>query len=177
MRLTYKVTLDDCKAAEKLHISRRVGRRIGYGFVYIGIPVLAVLGFIGFYVFRVGMKSDLSLGYSIIEVILISQAVFIPIERSKRLRRAMGVDTATGQLAPQRTIEIDKDRILSEIPGVAKTELRWSTIREAAQNETVTMLYLNDKDFILIPTRAFNRSERKEFLDLVTYNITSSKTC
>lgn len=175
MILTYTLTLENFKAAEKLHINQRFSRQIGYGMMYIGIPVLAVLGLIGFYYFNIGAKSDLSLGYSIIEVILISQAIFIPIERSKRLRRPLKAKCSSGEVVPKSSIEIDEKKILSETQGRSKIELTWDAIVEAAQDENVAMLYVNDKDFILIPTRAFSPPERAEFRDLVARHIPVGK--
>jgi len=175
MKFTYALTLDDCKTAEKLHISQRISRQIGYGLLYIGIPTLAVFGLIGFYYFDIGEKRDLSLGYSIIEVMLISQAVFIPIERSKRLRKPLGAKTAKGEVGAVRLLVVDDDKILSEIPDVAKTELAWDAIVTAVHNENVAMLYLNNKDFILIPIRTFTLSERTSFLDLVARHVVKTE--
>jgi hypothetical protein len=177
MKLTYTLTLDDYKAAEKLHISQRLGRRIGYWLMYVGIPILAVLGLIGFYAFNIGATSDLSLGYSIIEVILISQAIFIPIERSKRLSRPLRAKTSKGEVGAVRLLEIDDDKILSGIPDVAKTELAWDAIVTSVHNENVAMLYLNDKDFILIPIRAFTPSERTGFLGFVARHVEKRRSC
>jgi hypothetical protein len=171
MILRYALTLDDYKAAEKLHISRRISSQVGYGLLYMGVPALAVFGLIGFYAFGIGAKRDLSLGYSIIEVMLISQAIFIPIERSRRVRRPLRARTSKGEVVTVRILGIDDNKIVSEIPDVAKTELAWDAIVGAVHSENIAMLYLNDKDFILIPIRTFTPLERTGLLDLVARHI------
>ncbi len=175
MKLEYTLTLADAKAAERLHIRQRLGRRIGYGFLYLGMPVLATFSLIGFYAFDIGAKRDFALGYSVIVVILISQAIFIPVERSKRLNRLIKPKTAMGELTPARSIEINEEKISAEIPFMAKTDLTWSAIAQVIQDENVTLVYVNDKDFILVPTRAFTSFQRTELNDLVARRITPRK--
>lgn len=172
MKLDYVLTLDDAKAAERLHIKQKLGRRIGYGFLYLGIPVLAVLSLIGFYVLDIGAKKDLALGYSMIVVILISQAIFIPRERSKRMRRLVRPKTSKGEVSPARSIEINDENISVGIPDVTRTDLTWEVIAKVVRDENVTMIYVDEKDFVLVPTRAFTTSQQAELRDLVARHVT-----
>jgi hypothetical protein len=102
---------------------------------------------------------------------LISQAIFIPIERSRRVRRPLRARTSKGEVVTVRILGIDDNKIVSEIPDVAKTELAWDAIVGAVHSENIAMLYLNDKDFILIPIRTFTPLERTGLLDLVARHI------
>ena len=177
MNFEYILTLDDAKAAEKLHIAQRPARRIGYAFLNFGIPVFAVLSLIGFYAFDIGTKNDLSLGYSIIVVILITLAIVIPFDRSKRLRRIVHPKTAQGEVTLARSIEINDEKVSAGISEMARTDFTWNAIAQVIQNEKVTLIYLNDADFILVPTRVFSTAQRTELNDLVARRATKKQSC
>ncbi len=171
MRIEYMLTLADAKAAERAHINQKAARGIGYGLLYLGVPILAVLGMIGFYMFHIGADRDLSLGYSIIEVMLISQAIFIPVERSKRLRKFTGAKSSKSASGPTRSVEINDEKITVEIPGVAKTDFAWGAIVAEVQDANMALLYVNDKDFISIPIRALTPPKLTELNDLIARHV------
>lgn len=175
MKLEYMLTLDDAKAAERLHIRQRISRRIGYGFLYWGIPSLAILSLVGFYALGIGRRGDSSLGYSMIVVMLIFLTISIPRDRSKRLRRSVYQKGAQGELTQRRSIEISDARISAEIPGALKTDFEWGVIAQVVHDEFVTLIYLGNKEFILVPTRIFSPAQRTELNDLVARHVPARK--
>lgn len=177
MRLEYTLSLDDAKAAELLYIRQKLGRRIGYRFLRFGIPSLAMISWIGFYAFHVGAKNDLALGYSMVVVILTFLAIRIPRDRSKRLHSLVKPKTAKGEASPARSIEIDEEKISVEIPAITKTDFAWSAIANVSQDEKVTLIFVNDKAFILVPARAFGSTQRAELDDFISRHLPKKLPC
>ena len=177
MRLEYTLAHDDAKAAERLYIRQTLGRRIGYGFLYLGIPALAIFSWIGFYAFHIPAKDELALGYSIIVVVLTLLAILIPRDRSKRLHSLVKPKTAQGEASPARSIEIDEEKISVEIPAITKTDFAWSAIANVSQDEKVTLIFVNDKAFILVPARAFGSTQRAELDDFISRHLPKKLPC
>jgi hypothetical protein len=73
-------------------------------------------------------------------------------------------------------IDIDDERIFSRTPGVSEDKYFWTAIIAFAQDDKMTLLYLDKNRFLLFPTRALSIDQRTELNDLVARHITKRKS-
>lgn len=173
MRLEYELSLQDFKAAFKLHNRQTFGRR----FVpWIG-PCLLCTSIIAFIVFSI--RNDPKLAAQAIAISAGSLVITIgaPISRSLNCRRSF-----ERLLPPERknrisTIDLNDERIIRTISGVAELKLLWDGIYGFAQNERVTLIYTNKASFLIIPTRDMSPEQRGELDGLFTRHVARKHPC
>ena len=172
MKLSYAFTLDDYKSALRIHMRRTIGRRARVVLLRVVLPILAVTGLVSILIFKIRAESELASDYIDVVGGLLLLSIVLPIARIidvcicfKRLLRALhGVSTVT--------LDIGDDCIISGIPGVSEGKLYWKGIAGFAQDEKVTMLYIDKRRFFFFPTSALSPIQRTELNDLVARHIT-----
>jgi hypothetical protein len=66
---------------------------------------------------------------------------------------------------------MDKERILSGLPEVSEERYFWNAIVGFAQDEKMTLLYLDKDKFLLLPTYALSPEQRTELNELVARHV------
>ena len=176
MQLTYTLTLADIKNALRLHRKQDLRRQIEFLILYAIFPVLAFLGSIAFILLPFSGHTELAPMFLRANVVLIFLSFFFYFYRVDIVRK-----TYKRLFPPTRTdqnsnIDIDDERIFSRTPGVSEDKYFWTAIIAFAQDDKMTLLYLDKNRFLLFPTRALSIDQRTELNDLVARHITKRKS-
>jgi hypothetical protein len=171
MKLDYAVTLADWKAAIRLHMRQKLGRRIHLAIFNFVIPVLAVLG-LGYIVFanstgQSGVVDELVMPVTVLVLI----SILIPIMRNFAIRKSFKGMFPPSETGPGYSLDIDNERILSVRPGSGEAKYFWTGICGVAQDNKITLLYISDILFLGIPTRVLSPADRTELYDLIARNV------
>ena len=166
MKLNYTLTLDDYKAAQKLHIHQKLSRRINFLFWYVGIPILAVFGIVFF--IKVGRYTHMDSVFFGLECGLIYLTIYLPIWRFRRFRKNFNQTFSHSHKDRSISIDIDDDCIFSSLPGVCEGKYFWNAIEAFAQDDKITLLYTAENRFLYFPTCVLSPEQRTELNDLVT---------
>ena len=169
MQLTYTLTLEDYKAAQRLCRRQRISWRIKFLFWYFGVPVLAVLGLVFF--IAIGRFMHIAATFFGVECGLLYLSLYLPIWRFRRTRK--NFERMVKHLEADRSviIDIDNERIISSMPRVAEGKFFWNAFEAFAQDERMTLLFTAEDRFLFFPTRALSPTQRTELNDLVARNI------
>ncbi len=171
MLLTYTLSLSDIKAALRLHAKQDIRRRIRFLIIYEILPVLAIFGLIvPFFLLYIGRRELASI-FRNVEEAFIFFPIFFYFYRVEVVRK-----TYKRFFPPTRTdrssnIDIDNDRIFSRTPGIGEDKYFWTAIVAFAQDDKMTLLYLDENRFLLFPTRALSSEQRIELNELVARNM------
>ncbi|MBS1802481.1 MAG: YcxB family protein [Acidobacteria bacterium] len=163
MKLEYKLTLKDYKAAFRLHRRRKISRRL---IAWLG-PVLLVIGVIGFVLCSIANNTPLAAQAAALIAGSLVFTIGLPISRSWNIRRSFTRLFPSGENDRISRIAIDDQGICRELSGVAELKLSWNGIYDFAQNEKITLLYTNKDCFLLWPTGLMSTGQRAELDELV----------
>jgi|GEM_PF-3528590 len=166
MRITYALSFADFRAAQSLHIRQKLIRRVNI-FIW---PVLAVILLIGMIVFGNSDHQELSAQCLIFGSLSLWFTMLFPIVRYLNARKGFKRFFLSGQTDQQISIDIDNERILSEIPGVGEGKYYWNTIIGFAQDDKVTLLYVYKDRFLVFPTTLLSPAQHAELYDLIAHN-------
>ena len=167
MKFSYTFSFADFRAAQRLHIRQKLIRRIN---IYIW-PVLAIVLLIGLIVFSNTDHQELATQCVIFGSLSLWLTIFLPIARYFNARKGFKRVFLSGQKDQQVSIDIDNERILSEIPGVGEGKYFWNTIVGFAQDNKVTLLYVYKDRFLVFPTALLSSEQRTELNELVSRNM------
>ncbi len=173
MKLDYTLTLADYKAAQRLHIRQKLSRRINLSSWFIGVPILAVLGMVFF--IKVGRFMHIDIGGFIhldaiffgLECGLIYFAIYLPIGRSRRMRKNFNQTFSHSPNNRIISIDIDDNCIFSSLPGVCEGKIFWNAIEAFAQDDKITLLYTAENRFLYFPTSVLSPEQRTELNEIV----------
>ena len=171
MKLTYTLTLDDYKAALLLHRRQKLIRRIN---VFIW-PILTFAFLIGVIVFTGSGHQELLTQCLIFGVVSLWLAIALPIARYFNMRKGFNRILLSKQMDRRISIDIDDERIVSEIPGVGEGKYFWNAIIAFAQDKKVTLLSLYKDRFLLFPTAMLSEDQHAELNDLVARHVSKRK--
>lgn len=167
MKLAYTLTLADYKAAQRLHIRRKITRRVLF-YLY---PIMTAIA-------SIGALFGLICGNVVLsEIFLPLVAGGLACSICVEIGRFYGIRKCFKQLFhPARTdrnssLDIDDERIVSAVPGVSEGKFFWSAILEFAQDEKITLLYVAEKRFLFFPTSALSPDQRVELDALIARNM------
>ncbi|WP_109487449.1 YcxB family protein [Occallatibacter savannae] len=167
MKLEYKLTLKDYKAAFRLHRRRRMSRRL---VVWLG-PILLVIGVVGFVACSVANNTPLAAQAAALTAGSLVFTIGMPISRSWNIRRSFNRLFPSGEKDRISRIAIDDQGICRELSGVAELKLSWNGIYDFAQDEKITLLYTNKDCFLLWPTALMSAEQRAELSELVARHL------
>jgi hypothetical protein len=176
VKLTYTLTLDDYKAAQRLHLRRTLGGRLTFIFWYLVVPILAALGAFAFIFFDVGKLTHSAAILFGIEAALVWLSVFLPIMRFYAIRKGFKQIFPPSRTDRSSSIDIDEERVLSTIPGVSEGKVFWKGIIDFAQDEKTTLLYIRKKAFFFFPTPALSPDQRAELNALIARHVAKNKS-
>jgi hypothetical protein len=172
MKISYTPTLEDYKAVFRLHYSQRLGGRSGYIFLFIGLPIFAFLGLIFSLVLSFYGDNEPANGFSGVEIfsVLFLCSLYLLVRRSyvirKQLVRSIG-RFPLSQSDRAKIIDIDDERIISEIAESSITKYFWTAIRAYAQDEKIILIYVRYSGYILIPARVMSQAQCTELNDII----------
>jgi hypothetical protein len=171
MKLSYKVTLADWKAAIRLHSRQKIGRRIHF-FVYdFVIPTLAVLA-VGYIILADSTeRTDIVDGLAIPVTALAALAIILPFWRTYLIRKGFKGMFPPSDDGPGYSLDIDDERILSIRPGLGEAKYYWTGICAVAQSKKIILLYISEILFLGIPPRVLSPEQRVELDNLIVQHV------
>jgi hypothetical protein len=167
MKFEFTVTLEDYKAALRLHRGRKLSRRI---FLWIG-PSLFLISLLLFVAGSLSKNTAVLTQAIALTAWSLFATVGFPIFRFVMTRRGykrMFPPTRSGRTS---TIEINDQKIIEENPGTEEVRLSWTGVMGFVQNDRVTLIYINPCRFFLFPTSALSPAQGAELNDLVARHV------
>jgi hypothetical protein len=167
MQLTYTLTLADYKAALRLHRRQKLTRRASFLFWYVAIPVSSIIALIAAVVLSTTAQTEWFARCLATGVGLLWLSIIMPFLRMITIRqgfRRIFPATATDRTG---TIDINDDRIISGMPGISEGKFFWPGILAFAQDEKITLLYIDKNRFLLFPTYLLSPGQRSELSAMV----------
>jgi hypothetical protein len=171
MKVSYTLALADYVSAIRLHRRLSFMRRLVFGLIYVGLPIMAMAGMISILFLKVIAKTELSSDVLFAEGILLFLSIALPLARIPDVRICFRRIFLNPKAIPTVTLEIDDDGIRSESPGVSEGKFFWNAIAGFAQNERITLLYVARKKFLFFPTNVLTPAQRAELDDLVARHV------
>ena len=171
MRLTYTLTIDDYKAGIRLHKQQKLARRVHFFIYDVVFPALAILSLLGTIAAYLLGQSDLVDNLIVPNIVLVSISILVPLLRAYRVRKSYKQLFPPGRLDRNWLIDIDGERIISSVPGVAESSIPWSGIYAFAHDDKIASLYISEDQYISIPAAAFTPDQRAELNELIARNV------
>jgi hypothetical protein len=180
MIISYTPTLEDYKAVYRLHHIQRLGGRRSYTFFFVIFPVLASLGFIFFIVMDLcgftGFENEFS--GTIIFLFLCLFSFFLIYRRSYIIRKQYR--RYIHQFPPSRSdrakiIDIDDERIISEITEISVITFFWTAVAAYAQDDEILLIYVRCHGYILFPIRVMSQAQRTELNEIIARHVVKRK--
>jgi YcxB-like protein len=167
MRLEFTITLQDYKAALRLHRKQKLIRRV-FPWIWPSLFTicLATFAWAAANNSQIVATQAIALGGG-----SLTATIALPILRFINTRRCymrMFPPTRTGRMT---FIEINDQGIVEENPGTEEIRLPWSGVLDFVQNEKVTMVYINSVRFFLFPTTALTPEQRSALSGLVACHV------
>jgi len=103
-------------------------------------------------------------------------AIYFSLMREYYLRKGFKSLFPPARTSRDSSIEIDEDRIFSEIPGVSEGKIFWNGVVAFAQDEKITLIYIREKAFLFFPTSVMSHDQRAELTDLVARHLPKGKS-
>jgi hypothetical protein len=172
MKLSYTLTLDDYKAALRLHRRQKLSRRI----LPAVAPVLAGLGLVATLLFEISGQSELALHLLGLDVVFLSLSIALPLARLLDARMCFKRIFPQTKTVSAISADIDDERIFCKNPGVSEGKFFWNAIVNFTQDEKMTLLYLDKDKFLLFPTQAMSPEQRAELNDLIARHVVGRKS-
>jgi hypothetical protein len=177
MELTYRITLKDWKDAIRLHSRQKIGRRIHffiYDYVFLSLALLSLALFV-----FAKLNGDTQTADALLMpvVALVAISVIVPIVRQYSVRKIFKGTFPTSETGPGYSLDINEERILSTRPGIGEATYYWTGIRTVAQNKKVTLFYISDLLFLVIPVRAMSPDQHAELNHLIAHYSSKGKPC
>ncbi|MGB8028199.1 MAG: YcxB family protein [Terracidiphilus sp.] len=167
MKFEFTVTLEDYKAALRLHRSRKLSRRI---FLWIG-PSLFLISLILFVAGSFRNNTAILTQAIVLAAWSLLVTIAFPLLRLVMTRRGYKQMFPPTRFGRTSTIEIDDQRIVEENPGTEEVRLPWTGVMGFAQNDRVTLIYINANRFFLFPTSVLSPAQHAELNDLVARHV------
>ena len=166
MQISYKLAYSDYKNALRLHYGQK-GKWISPMSLFWFMPTIGSLIIISALIqfFHDKDRFLASNPPGLIGVPLFF--LIVPLLYSFALKNQFKSMFPHSQNDRQLTIDIDDERIATELPGFSESKFLWQGIDRFAQNEKVTMLYISRLRFIFFPTKSLSESQRAELNDFV----------
>jgi hypothetical protein len=171
MKHTFVLTLDDYEAALRLHRRQKLSRQCNFYFWYVAVPILTLVAAIASFAAIVSGRHDLLENLVVPDAALLWLTISLPVVRAYKIHKSFERIFLSAQQDEKLSIDIDNERILSEIPGVGEGKYLWTTIIGFAQDERMTLLYVYKDRFLLFPTAVFSPEQRTELSDIVARNM------
>ncbi len=173
MTFKYTVSLEDYKAALALHSRRSLSARIAHLCLF-WLPT-TVGTFIGLLIMHLGFHLQYMRIFPWLSALFWVAVVCIaaPIQHASYMRRVFDKRIPAGNRA--NWTDINDQGVTSAIVGTEEGVFSWEDVAGFAQNEKITLLYLDKRRFLFFPTSVLNQSQRAELKDLVARNLVRDK--
>jgi hypothetical protein len=171
MKLTYKFTFADWKAALRLHSRQKIGRRIHYLIYDFVIPALAVLA-LGCMILAYSNGQTETVDDLVVPVmVLVGLAVLLPLLRNSMKRKSFKGLFPSSETGPGYSLDIDDERIVSTRPGIGEATYYWTGICAVAEDNKIMLLYFSEILFLGIPARVLTPEQRVELNDFLVKHV------
>lgn len=175
MKLDYKFTLADWKAALRLHARQKIGRRIHYFIFDFAFPTVAIIGLA--WVIYAQIIGDTKTVDDIATVVtaLVGLAIVLPLVRQYAIRKSFRGLFPPSASGPGYSLDINDERIVSTRPGVGEATYYWAGICGVAQNKKIILLYISEILFLGIPIHILSTDQRTEIESLIARQLLKGK--
>jgi hypothetical protein len=173
MRLDYTLTLDDYRAAFRLHRRQKLFRRL---YPWLG-PILLAVAAAGFVTFSILGNLQLVGDSFALAAGALVMTIGVPVVRYFNVRASFRRLFPPGHSDRTSAITIDEKCVTRELSGVAELKMLWNGIYAFAQNDRITLLYTNKTCFLLFPTKIMNEEQRSELAALVARHVKRRYAC
>lgn len=169
MRVDFTISLDDYKAAMVLHSRQSPSTRIKH-LALFWLPTM-IGTFVGLLIMHFGFHLQYMSAFPWLSVLFWAAFVCVaaPIQYASYTRRVFN------KRIPERVranwTDVNDLGVASAIVGTEEGVFLWKDIAGFAQNEKITLLYLDKKRFLFFPTSTLNQSQRSELKDLVARHL------
>ena len=160
----YTITYTDYKNAQRLYLKRRPAAMIGYVLLVWILPIFGVSMALALW-FRIyfGRGPGDQAGVMVSYLWLI---VVFPLIRWLRLRRGYRNLFAKGAPRVVR-LSADEDQVVSTIPDRCEGRFYWKTIEDSAEDKNGMILFVHQKQFLVVPHHALTQAQWEELRGLV----------
>jgi hypothetical protein len=172
MQLDYKLTVDDWKAALRLHARQEIGRRIHYFNYDFVFPTVAIIGPI--FVVYAQLIGDAKVVQELEAVVtmLVGLAIILPLFRQYAVRSSFKGFFSLLASGPGYSLDVNDERIVSTRPGVGEATYYWAGIRAVAENKKIILLDNSEILFLGIPIHIVSTEQRTELENLIARRVT-----
>ena len=166
MRLEFKVTFADFKAAFRLHRRQTIVRRLS-GFIW---PILTLACIAAALVSN--PKSELFAQAFGIGVVCLWFSLAFPVVRVLSVRRSYRRFFPNSETDRECFAEVNDKTVVTGIVGAVELRYAWKAIIALAQDERTTLFYTSKCSFLFFPTPAMSPAQRTELNDLIARHVT-----
>ena len=169
MRFEYTISLEDYKVALALHSRQSLSARIAHLCLF-WLPTM-IGTFVGLLIMHFGFHLRYMSVFPWLSVLFWVGFVCIaaPIQYGSYTRRVFDKRNPVRDRA--NWTDINDQGVISAIVGTEEGVFSWKDIAGFAQNEKITLLFLDKKRFLFFPTSALDQSQRAELKDLVARHL------
>jgi hypothetical protein len=167
MKLTYRRTFENYKAANQLHIRLAKSRRVKDLIFFLGIPILAAGLFMAIVVAAVAGSHGAVEFLVPLEAGSLWFAISLPLLRAANLRKCFKRSHSPNRTDPNSYLEITEEGIFCSVPGVCEGRIFWPGVFAFAQDDSVTLIYTAPKRFLFFPTSVLAPEQRDELDRLI----------
>jgi hypothetical protein len=165
MRVTYELTSAEFVSAQNLHFCRGTFGLINATFSYFVAPIVGLLliSIIPFWRDGIGVST----GSRLLASLFIG---LLPLWLYLYWRYRF---TASRVSNNPCVIDLEEDRIESEMPGFSKGVVEWAAIKKYREGGKVLLIYVSRTSFFIIPRRACASAEYPELIALLERKLAS----
>jgi hypothetical protein len=167
MQISYELSFDDYRAAQLLHIKRRLWLRFIRVLTHILFPICGVC-FLLLSVTLIGGRA--SFNFMLIMIVCGSYLALLPLYLNWRLKSCYK-RTRTAKDECKATISEDG---ISLDAGIMKSDVDWAAVQFFREDKKIFMLYIAQAKFIAIPKRVCTDSQIEELRSLFQRQIKPS---
>ena len=173
MRFEYTISLEDYKAALAMRSRQSLSARISHLCLF-WLPTM-IGTFVGLLIMHFGFHLRYMSVFPWLTVLFWIGFICIaaPIQYASYARRVF--DKRIPARDRTNWTNVDDRGVTSAVVGTKEGVFPWRDISGFAQNEKITLLYLDKRRFLFFPTYALNQSQRAELKDFVARNLVKDK--
>lgn len=166
MKVAYKITLEDYRAALRVHRTQSLGRRVKDLALRRIVPIAALLS-LATLLFVPLTSHELHADLVVVVVALCFLSIALPIARIVDARICFKRMLPTNVSDPTIHLDVNDDFVLSAIPGISEGKFQWNAFTDIVVTDTVALFYIGKRRFLLLPISQLTPEQSLEFRSIV----------
>ncbi|HEV2132657.1 MAG TPA: YcxB family protein [Terracidiphilus sp.] len=176
MKVTYKLTLEDYKAALNLHRTQSVGRRIRRIVLREVLPIAALAALVTL-IFAPIKSDELHFDLVVLAVALCFLSIALPIAAVVDARICFRRMFPANASDPMMTLDVSDEFVISSIPGISEGKFQWNAFTNILLSDKVALFYIDKRRFLLLPISRLDPEQDIEFRNIVARNGAKRELC